>query len=89
VAGAIVGAPNHQPAGQLGGARNWDYRYTRMRDAAFTVYALLTLGFTEVAHAFMEWVQARIGDAVPQAFTDIALISAAYNLDRRLALGTR
>ena len=41
---------------QPGGARNWDYRYTWIRDAAFTLYGLLRLGFTEEAGAFMEWL---------------------------------
>ena len=39
---------------QLGGERNWDYRYTWIRDAAFSLYALLRLGFTEEAEAFMQ-----------------------------------
>jgi GH15 family glucan-1,4-alpha-glucosidase len=39
--------------------RNWDYRYTRMRDASFTVYALLRLGFIEEAAALMSWLEGR------------------------------
>ena len=41
---------------QLGGERNWDYRYTWIRDAAFSLYALLRLGFAEEAEAFMGWL---------------------------------
>ena len=52
------GRPHDQPPEQVGGVRNWDYRYTWMRDAAFTLYALLRLGFTEEAGAFMNWLRA-------------------------------
>ena len=57
--GAMVAAPTTSLPEQLGGARNWDYRYTWMRDAAFTLYALLRLGFTEEAGAFLNWLQGR------------------------------
>jgi GH15 family glucan-1,4-alpha-glucosidase len=57
--GALVAAPTTSLPEQLGGARNWDYRYSWLRDAAFTVYALMGLGFLEEAAAFMEWVQRR------------------------------
>src|SRR6202007_78941 len=65
--GAIVAAPTTSLPEQVGGARNWDYRYTWMRDAAFTVYALLTLGFTEEAGAFMAWLEGRFGYADRQS----------------------
>src|SRR4051794_35440436 len=57
--GALVAAPTTSLPESLGGVRNWDYRYAWLRDAAFTVYALMTLGFLEEAAAFMDWVQGR------------------------------
>jgi GH15 family glucan-1,4-alpha-glucosidase len=58
--GAIVAAPTCGLPEQIGGSRNWDYRYTWIRDAAFTIYAFLRLGFTEEASRFMEWLQQRV-----------------------------
>jgi GH15 family glucan-1,4-alpha-glucosidase len=58
--GAIVAAPTCALPETLGGERNWDYRYVWMRDAAFTVYALIRLGFTEEASAFNRWTAERI-----------------------------
>jgi GH15 family glucan-1,4-alpha-glucosidase len=57
--GAIVAAPTCSLPEEVGGVRNWDYRYTWLRDAAFVLYALLRIGFTEEAARFMEWVEER------------------------------
>ncbi len=51
--GAIVAAPTCSLPEDVGGVRNWDYRYTWIRDAAFTLYAFLRIGFTEEARAFI------------------------------------
>ena len=55
--GAIIAAPTTSLPEVVGGARNWDYRYTWMRDAAFTVYAFLRIGFREEAAAFLGWIE--------------------------------
>jgi GH15 family glucan-1,4-alpha-glucosidase len=55
--GAIIAAPTTSLPEVIGGTRNWDYRYTWMRDAAFTVYAFLRLGFKAEAAAFVGWIE--------------------------------
>jgi len=57
--GAIVAAPTCSLPEEIGGARNWDYRYTWVRDAAFTLYAFLRLGMTSEAEQFMGWLEQR------------------------------
>jgi GH15 family glucan-1,4-alpha-glucosidase len=59
--GAIVAAPTASLPEQIGGERNWDYRYVWIRDAAFCVYALLRLGFTKEAEAFMNFLFEHVG----------------------------
>jgi len=62
--GAIVAAPTCSLPERIGGVRNWDYRYTWVRDAAFTLYAFLRIGFTEEAARFMDWLEARSREAL-------------------------
>ena len=63
--GAIVAAPTCSLPESPGGSRNWDYRFVWIRDAAFTVYALLRIGFSEEAGAFMRWLEQRISKLGP------------------------
>ena len=76
--GAIVAAPTCSLPESLGGARNWDYRYTWIRDSAFTVYALLRIGFTEEAAAFMSFLDARCHEIPPDGSLQIM-----YGIDGR------
>ena len=60
--GAIVAAATTSLPELIGGERNWDYRYVWMRDAGFSLYALLRLGFTQEAKSFMVWLSERLGE---------------------------
>jgi GH15 family glucan-1,4-alpha-glucosidase len=60
--GGIVAAATFGLPETTGGTRNWDYRYTWIRDASFTVYAFMRLGHIDEANAFMHWIRARMGD---------------------------
>ncbi|TWI54281.1 GH15 family glucan-1,4-alpha-glucosidase [Pseudomonas duriflava] len=54
--GSIAAAATFGLPETLGGERNWDYRATWVRDASFTVYAFMRLGYTEEANHFMHWI---------------------------------
>jgi GH15 family glucan-1,4-alpha-glucosidase len=76
--GAIVAAPTCSLPEGIGGERNWDYRFTWIRDAAFTLYAFLRLGFTDEAARFMEWIEARAHELNPDGSLQIM-----YGIDGR------
>lgn len=61
--GALVAAPTAALPEQIGGERNWDYRFTWVRDSSFSVHALLRLGFTEEAVAFGRWLRDRVEES--------------------------
>ncbi|MFG1944159.1 glycoside hydrolase family 15 protein [Nonomuraea sp. NPDC048826] len=86
VNGSLVAAPTSSLPAPIGGVRNWDYRYTWIRDAAYAVFALRRVGFGEEADAFLGWVldafeQSRSpcimytlgGDPVPEEIQDSGL----------------
>ncbi len=76
--GAIVAAPTCSLPESLGGERNWDYRYTWIRDAAFTLYGLLRIGFTEEAAQFMGWLESRCQHSNPDGSLQLM-----YGIDGR------
>ena len=81
--GAIVAAPTTSLPEVLGGERNWDYRYTWIRDAAFSLYALLRLGFTQEAAAFMDWLNHRVSS---ERWERTGPLNVLYGIDGRREL---
>ena len=79
--GAIVAAPTCSLPESLGGSRNWDYRYTWIRDAAFTVYAFMRIGFTAEAAAFMQFLDRRCHELEPDGSLQVM-----YGIDGRHVL---
>ncbi|WP_439557664.1 glycoside hydrolase family 15 protein [Dyadobacter sp.] len=57
--GSMVAAPTFSLPETIGGSRNWDYRFMWIRDAAFTMYAFLRLGYHDEATAFLQWIHDR------------------------------
>ena len=79
--GSIVASPTFGLPEHIGGVRNWDYRYTWIRDSSFALYGLMRLGYTGEAEAFMRWVMARADELEPDGSLQIM-----YGIDGRHAL---
>jgi len=79
--GSIIAAATFGLPESTGGKRNWDYRYTWLRDAAFTTYAFLRLGYTKEAGAFMRWLSARASSSGGRG-----QLQVMYNVDGQHSL---
>jgi GH15 family glucan-1,4-alpha-glucosidase len=69
--GALIAAPTTSLPEVIGGERNWDYRYTWLRDAAFCLYALIRIGFHEESIHFMRWLDDRCHHPLPDGSLQI------------------
>ncbi|KAF5365314.1 hypothetical protein D9758_005431 [Tetrapyrgos nigripes] len=69
--GAVVASPTFSLPEYIGGGRNWDYRASWIRDSSFTLYALIRLGFTHEANAYMEFIFERLRDKNPDGSLQI------------------
>ena len=79
--GAIIAAPTSSLPEKMGGNLNWDYRYTWIRDAAFIVYALMRIGFTQEARRFIEWIDSRF-----HRVNENGILQIVYGIDGRSEL---
>lgn len=79
--GSIIASPTFGLPEQIGGVRNWDYRYTWIRDASFTLYALIRLGYTEEAEKFMDWIAERCNE-----LSEEGTLNIMYAIDGRKEL---
>jgi GH15 family glucan-1,4-alpha-glucosidase len=77
--GGLVAAPTAGLPEQIGGERNWDYRYTWVRDASFSVYSLLGLGFTDEAAALGGWLRDRVDEQADKS--DNGPLHIMYRVD--------
>jgi len=83
--GSIVAAPTFGLPESIGGERNWDYRYSWIRDSAFSLYALIRLGYTEEAAAYMGWIEDRCNNLNPDGSLQIMYgIDGRKNLDEAI-----
>jgi GH15 family glucan-1,4-alpha-glucosidase len=76
--GGLVAVPTAALPEQVGGERNWDYRYTWVRDASFSVHALLKLGMTDEAEQFGRWLGDRIRERIG---SDSGPLNIMYRID--------
>jgi len=76
--GSVVAAPTFGLPEHIGGARNWDYRFTWVRDASFTMNAFMRLGYIGEATAFNRWIEERC-----RQFDPALPLQVVYGIDGR------
>ena len=81
--GSIVAAATFGLPETIGGGRNWDYRYSWIRDASFTLYALTRLGMTDETGAFIAWLADRFESSRPETLRTVYTIAGGSDLDER------
>jgi GH15 family glucan-1,4-alpha-glucosidase len=79
--GSLIAAPTFSLPEEIGGVRNWDYRFTWLRDATFTLYALIRLGFVAETEAFIDWLKGRLRDDAERG-----PLQVMYGIDGRTKL---
>ncbi|MEH3137157.1 MAG: glycoside hydrolase family 15 protein [Mycolicibacterium neoaurum] len=82
--GAIVAAPTMSLPAPVGGSRNWDYRYVWIRDAGFSLYALLRLGYVNEASDFIRWLSERMGQRDGEDDRRLGPLRVLYDIDGNL-----
>jgi GH15 family glucan-1,4-alpha-glucosidase len=81
--GSIVAAATFGLPERIGGERNWDYRYSWIRDASFTLYALTRLGMTDETGAFIAWLAQRFESTRPETLQTLYTIGGGSDLAER------
>ena len=80
--GSLIAAATFGLPEKIGGERNWDYRYTWLRDSAFSMYAMMRLGFVEEARAFSQWIRGVVRDDAERGpFGVMYRVDGARDLD--------
>lgn len=87
--GSIIAAPTFGLPEEIGGERNWDYRFTWIRDASFTLYGLMRLGYTSETTAFMAWIEQRCREMNPDGSLQLMYaLDGSHDLTERTLIHT-
>ncbi len=81
--GSIVAAATFGLPETIGGVRNWDYRYSWIRDASFTLYALTRLGMADETGAFIAWLARRFESCRPETLRTLYTVAGGADVTER------